>query len=98
MAFTKQVIARGVRHARFVVAADFDEDGDIDAAATSGYYGQIRYYEQDGQFKFQESILDRAVLLHVDLPQDLLKARGHGFVRVLGGEFDGLVQRWREPH
>jgi hypothetical protein len=57
-AFTKQVIDDTVGDAHSVVAADFDQDGDMDVAATDYIDGAVLWYQNDGQGGFVNKVLD----------------------------------------
>ncbi len=77
-AFVKQVIGLNVDKTHAVIAADFDNDGDIDAAATDFQDDTVFWYENDGTNNFVERTLDAALdgaypihLADVDLDGDM---------------------------
>jgi hypothetical protein len=58
MIFTTQIIASNIDETHAVVAADFDGDGDMDAAGTDFVDDTVFWFENDGNFNFTTRVLD----------------------------------------
>ena len=58
IAFTKQVIATGVKKTHVALGADLDGDADIDVVATDYENHKVYWYQNDGSGQFAQKVLD----------------------------------------
>ncbi len=92
VAFTKQVLDDAADETHSVVAADLDNDGDMDAAATDYLDGAVFWYENNGAGNFIVKTLDAD--LEGAYPSHVADVDQDGDVDVFAAGYLGDVYAW----